>query len=129
VIDLNLLATPRDRSRMLEGVQLSREIAQAKAFAAVTDSGLLPGDQIRDNADLQRVIDEQLGAFQHPTSTAPMGGDSDEAAVTDGAGAVRGVAGLRVMDASILPEVPSVPTNLTVIMAAEHIYRHTLARG
>jgi choline dehydrogenase len=48
--------------------------------------------------------------------------------VVDGAGAVRGIGNLRVIDASILPAVPSVPTNLTVIMAAEHIYRHVLAR-
>ena len=127
VIDNNLLATPRDRSRILEGVKLSREIGRAKAFAAVTGTEVVPGDQIRDDAELQRVIDEQVGSFQHTTSTAPMGGDSDEWAVVDGAGAVRGLGNLRVIDASILPEVPSVPTNLTTIMVAEHIYRHTLA--
>jgi choline dehydrogenase-like flavoprotein len=49
-------------------------------------------------------------------------------AVVDGTGAVRGVGKLRVIDASILPAVPFVPTNLTVIMAAEHIYRHALSR-
>ena len=48
--------------------------------------------------------------------------------MVDGTGVVRGVRNLRVIDASILPAVPSVPTNLTVIMAAEHIYRNTLAR-
>jgi len=57
-----------------------------------------------------------------------MGGDNDTWAVVDGAGAVHGIGNLRVIDASILPAVPSVPTNLTVIMAAEHIYRHALAR-
>jgi len=57
-----------------------------------------------------------------------MGGDHDEWAVVDGTGAVRGLRNLRVIDASILPGVPSVPTNLTVIMVAEHIYRHALSR-
>lgn len=128
VIENNLLGTARDRSRMLEGVKLSREIGRAKAFAAVTGGELVPGDQIRDDAELQRVIEEQVGCFQHATSTAPMGGDSDEWAVVDGDGAVRGVGNLRVIDASIIPEVPSVPTNLTTIMVAEHIYRNTLAR-
>jgi choline dehydrogenase len=127
VIDYNLLATRRDRSRMLEGVKLSREIGRAKAFAAVTDGEIVPGDQVQDDPDLQRVIDEQVSSFQHTTSTAPMGGDGDQWAVVDGAGAVRGVSNLRVIDASILPEVPSVPTNLTTIMVAEHIYQHTLA--
>jgi choline dehydrogenase len=127
-IDLNLLATTRDRSRMLEGLKLSRGIGLGKTFAAVAETELLPGRQIHDDADLERAIDQHVTSFQHATSTVPMGGDSDEWAVTDGTGAVRGIADLRVIDASILPAVPSVPTNLTVIMAAEHIYRHALSR-
>jgi choline dehydrogenase len=89
---------------------------------------VVPGDHVRDDAELLRLIDEQVSSFQHTTSTAPMGGDHDEWAVVDGAGAVLGVSNLRVIDASIIPEVPSVPTNLTTIMVAEHIYRHALAR-
>jgi choline dehydrogenase len=127
-IDLNLLGTPRDRSRMLEGLTLSRGIGLGKTFAAIAESELLPGSQIHDDADLERAIDEHVSSFQHATSTVPMGGDSDEWAVADETGAVRGIANLRVIDASILPAVPSVPTNLTVIMAAEHIYRHALSR-
>jgi choline dehydrogenase len=57
-----------------------------------------------------------------------MGDDNDQWAVVNGTGAVRGIDNLRVIDASILPQVPSTPTNLTTIMIAEHIYRHTLAR-
>jgi choline dehydrogenase len=87
-----------------------------------------PGDHIHDDADLERVIDQQVASFQHATSTVPMGGGTDEWAVVDGAGAVRGIGNLRVIDASILPAVPSVPTNLTVIMVAEHIYQHALSR-
>jgi choline dehydrogenase len=128
VIDLNLLATPRDRSRMLEGLRLSRGIGLAKAFSAVSAREMLPGEEVRDDGDLQRILDEHAASFQHATSTVPMGGDGDQWAVVDGTGAVRGVGNLRVIDASILPAVPSVPTNLTVIMAAEHIYRNTLAR-
>jgi choline dehydrogenase len=128
VIDLNLLATPRDRSRMLAGLKLSRGIGLGKTFAAVAERELMPGDQIRGDAGLERAIDQQVTSFQHATSTVPMGGDNDEWAVVDGTGAVRGVGNLRVIDASILPGVPSVPTNLTVIMAAEHIYRHALSR-
>jgi choline dehydrogenase len=127
-IDLNLLATPRDRSRMLDGLKLSRGIGLGKTFAAVAHSELMPGDQVRDDADLQRAIDQQVASFQHATSTVPMGGGNDEWAVVDGAGVVRGLENLRVIDASILPEVPSVPTNLTVIMVAEHIYRRALSR-
>ena len=128
VIDLNLLATPRDRSRMLEGMKLSRGIGESKVFGTVADTELSPGAQVQGDEDLQRAIDAEVTSFQHATSTAPMGGDTDKWAVVDGAGAVRGIANLRVIDASILPAVPSVPPSLTVIMAAEHIYRHALAR-
>ena len=127
VIDLNLLAAPRDRSRMLEGLKLSRGIGLSKAFSAVSAQEIRPGEEVKDDADLRQALDEQIASFQHATSTVPMGGDNDEWAVVDGTGAVRGVPNLRVIDASILPAVPSVPTNLTVIMAAEHIYRNALA--
>jgi choline dehydrogenase len=56
-----------------------------------------------------------------------MGGDDDEWAVVDETGAVRGVSRLRVIDASIFPQVPSTATNLTTIMLAEHIYKNALA--
>jgi choline dehydrogenase len=128
VIDLNLLGTPHDRSRMLEAMKLSRGIGLGKTFAAVANSEILPGEQVQGDADLQHAVDAHVSSFQHATSTVPMGGDNDEWAVVDGSGAVRGVRNLRVIDASIFPSVPSVPTNLTVIMVAEHIYRHALAR-
>ena len=61
--------------------------------------------------------------FYHGTSTVPMGGEDDPAAVVDAQGRVRGIEGLRVVDASIFPEAISVPTNLTTIMVAERIAR------
>lgn len=126
VIDLNFLATPRDRSRMLEGVRLSRRIARTPDFAEVVESEMMPGEQVQSDEDLERVIDEQIASYAHPTSTVPMGGAEDKQAVVDGGGAVRGLTGIRVIDASIMPLVPSTATNLTTIMLAEHIYRNTL---
>jgi choline dehydrogenase len=58
-----------------------------------------------------------------------MGGDQDASAVVDWLGAVRGVEGLRVIDASIFPEILSTPPNPTVIMAAEHIAARLIARN
>jgi choline dehydrogenase len=112
---------------MLAGLRLSRGIGLGSTFGAVVDRELTPGQHIEHDADLEQAIDEQITSFQHATSTAPMGGDQDDWAVVDGTGAVRGIANLRVIDASILPDVPSVPTNLTVVMVAEHIYRNALA--
>ena len=122
-INYNFLAAPRDRRRLLEGVKLSRRIARDEVMAAVLAGELAPGDDVRDDDTLARVIGEQVASYQHPTSTAPMGGEDDPWAVVDGSGAVRGVAALRVVDASILPTVPSTTTNVTTIMLAEHIAR------
>jgi choline dehydrogenase len=122
-INYNFLAEPRDRRRLLEGVKLSRRIARDEVMAAVLAGELTPGDDVRDDATLMGVIRGQLASYQHPTSTAPMGGDDDPWAVVDGSGALRGVGRLRVVDASIMPRVPSATTNVTTIMIAEHIAR------
>lgn len=126
VIDYNFLAAPRDRSRLLEAVKLSRRIGRDELFAEVAQSELLPGDAVRDDAELESLILGNLGSYEHSTSTVPMGGDDDEWAVVDSEGAVRGVGNLRVVDASIFPEVPSTATNLTSIMAAEYIFQRAL---
>src|SRR6201991_3915132 len=122
-IDLNFLAEPRDRRRMLEGVQISRRIGRDSALAAGVDGEPTPGPGIRDPPALEQGIRQQLDTYQHPTSTAPMGGDGDPWAVVDSAGNVRGVSRLRVVDASIMPRALSTPPNVTVIMLAEHIAR------
>jgi choline dehydrogenase len=89
---------------------------------------MMPGEDVQSDEDLSRVIRENLATYQHPTSTVPMGGVNDQWAVVDGHGAVYGTQNLRVIDASIFPEVPSTATNLTTIMTAEHIFRQSLSR-
>ena len=96
---------------MEEGIELSRRIARTPPLRELLISELNSGDDLRS----------RVRSYHHATSTAPMGAESDSTAVVDSLGAVRGVVGLRVVDASILPEIPSTPTNLTVIMVAEHI--------
>jgi choline dehydrogenase len=127
VIDNNFLATERDRLRMLEGVKLSRRLARSSVFGPLQAGELIPGDAVGDEA-LPGVIEANLATYGHPTSTVPMGGVTDPAAVVDSVGAVRTLRNLRVVDASIIPRVPSTVTNLTTIMVAEHIYRRTYAR-
>ncbi|MFD3563140.1 GMC family oxidoreductase [Streptomyces sp. NPDC058686] len=127
VIDYNFLTEPRDLRRMVEAVKLSRRIGRNELFGRVADSELLPGDQVTDD-ELEQIILDNLGSYEHPTSTAPMGGDHDEWAVVDSEGAVRGVEALRVVDASIFPEVPSTATNLTAIMTAEYIFQRVYGK-
>jgi len=87
---------------------------------------MIPGDAITDAA-LPEVIANNLAAYGHPTSTVPMGGPGSPSAVVDAVGAVNGVPGLRVVDASIIPEIPSTVTNLTTIMVAERIHQRIYA--
>ena len=128
-IDLNFLAAPRDRRRLLEGVKLSRKLGRTSPFADLVEREMFPGPTVQDDTALMAVIRSTLDTYQHATSTAPMGGDQDASAVVDWLGAVRGVEDLRVVDASIFPEIPSTPTNLTVIMVAEHIAARIITRN
>jgi choline dehydrogenase len=82
---------------------------------------MTPGNAADDGEALRTNIVTTVDAYQHPTSTVPMGTESDLSAVVNAWGEVRGIEALRVVDASILPDIPSVPTNVTTIMVAERI--------
>jgi choline dehydrogenase len=119
-IDCNFLAEDRDRRRMLEGVRLSRKIARHPALARFLEREIIPGDAVGDD-QLAATVTSNLATYAHPVATAPMGGPGDPRAVVDSLGAVKGIDGLRVVDASIMPDIPSVAINPTVIMIAERI--------
>ena len=120
-IRYNFFSDPGDLDRMLEAVRLSREIGRTEPFAGMVDHEMAPGVGVTSDAALRANIVANIAAYQHPTSTVPMGADADPTAVVDAWGRVRGMQGLRVVDASILPDIPSVPTNVTTIMVAERI--------
>jgi choline dehydrogenase len=119
-IDCNYLTEARDARRMLEGVKLARKIGRNPALARFVELEIMPGDAIGDD-QLADVIASNLASYGHPTATAPMGGPEDPWAVVDSHGAVKGVERLRVVDASIMPVVPSVALNPTTTMIAERI--------
>jgi choline dehydrogenase len=119
-IDCNFLDEERDARRMLEGVRLTRKLGRNPALAQFIELEILPGDSVGDD-QLADAIASNLASYGHPVATAPMGGPEDPWAVVDSRGAVKGVDGLRVIDASIMPVVPSVAINPTTIMIAERI--------
>ncbi|HEY2600381.1 MAG TPA: GMC oxidoreductase [Thermoleophilaceae bacterium] len=119
-IDCNFLAEDKDARRMLEGVKLARKIGRNPALAQFVELEIIPGDAVGDD-QLADVIAANLASYGHPVATAPMGGSGDPWAVVDSQGAVKGIDGLRVVDASIIPVVPSVAINPTTIMVAERI--------
>jgi choline dehydrogenase len=119
-IDCNFLTEERDARRILEGVKLTRKIGRNPALAQFIELEILPGDSVGDD-QLAEAIASNLASYGHPTATAPMGGPEDPWAVVDSHGAVKGLDGLRVIDASIIPVVPAVAINPTTIMIAERI--------
>ncbi|AKS32567.1 dehydrogenase [Mycolicibacterium goodii] len=129
VIRYNFFSDRSDLRRMLEAVRLSREIGRTAPFCDVVGGELTPGPAVADDIDLERSVIAAVDGYAHPTSTVPMGGADDSDAVVDGLGRVRGVENLFVVDASIMPDIPSAPTNLTTMMIAETIAGRMVGGG
>jgi len=97
------------------------QLSPVQLLENLIDHEMAPGNTVDNGKALRTNIVSSVAAYLHPTSTVPMGADSDSTAVVDAWGRVRGVEALRVVDASILPDIPSVATNVTTIMVAERI--------
>lgn len=126
IIHYNFFNDPSDLRRMLEAVRLSRQIGRTAPFSDTVEFEMTPGREVQDDDALRQAVIVSVDGYAHPTSTVPMGGADDPTAVVDAQGAVRGVQGLHVVDASIMPDIPSVATNVTTIMLAEMISRRLL---
>jgi len=113
----NYLAAQRDRDTMVEGVKALRRIVQAPAMAQHIAEEAEPGPACASDEDILDYVRRRGSTVYHPVSTCRMGQDGK--AVVDERLRVRGVAGLRVIDASIMPAVVSGNTNAATIMIAE----------
>jgi choline dehydrogenase-like flavoprotein len=112
----NTLAEPEDLAALVTGVELAREIAGAEPLRAARGREIYPGAEIRDDADVEDFVRRSVELLYHPSGTCRMGGDD---AVLDPELRVRGIDGLRVIDASVFPLVPGGNTNAPTIMVAE----------
>jgi choline dehydrogenase len=117
LIDQNYLASERDRDLLRKGIRLAREIFSQPAFDRWRGHELDPGVDVQSDAEIDRYIREQADADYHACGTCRMG--SDEMAVVDPQLRLRGIDGLRVVDASVMPRLVSGNTNMPVIMVAE----------
>lgn len=115
-IDPGYLSDSRDRDALVAAVRRAREIAALEPFAGLVEHEELPGAGVADSA-LAEWVEANVVTMHHPTSSCAMGGDPS--AVCDPELRVRGVSGLRVVDASVLPAVPRGNTNAPVIALAE----------
>jgi choline dehydrogenase len=112
----NSLAEPEDLAALVTGVELARELAAAGPLGAVRGREIYPGADVQDEADVEDFVRRRLELLYHPSGTCRMGGAD---AVLDPELRVRGVEGLRVIDASVFPVIPGGNTNAPTIMVAE----------
>lgn len=117
----NYMRTESDRQEMRDAVRLTREIFAQPAFGPLRGRELSPGPEVRRDAEIDAFVRARTESAYHPACTCKMGPDSDPLAVVDGAGRVYGVEGLRVADASIMPDIVSGNLNAPTIMLAEKL--------
>ena len=117
LIDPAYLSERSDLEAMVRGVALAREVAGASAFDAWRGPEALPGAHVSDEAEIQDFVRHAAGTYYHPVGTCRMGVGPD--AVVDPELRVRGLRGLRVADASIMPDIVSANTNTAAILIGE----------
>jgi choline dehydrogenase-like flavoprotein len=116
-IRINYLATETDRAAFIDGLRILREILAAPALKAYCVEEVYPGAKVTSNEDVLDFCRKTGSTVYHPTSTCRMG--NDPLAVVDQRLRVRGIEGLRVVDASVMPDLMSGNTNAPTIMIAE----------
>lgn len=117
VINANYLAHEDDIGVMVKAIKLSREILKQPAFDHFRGKEVFPGKEVQSDAELEAFIRRKAESIYHPVGTCKMG--IDEMAVVDPRLRVKGVTGVRVVDASIMPTLIGGNTNAPTIMVAE----------
>ncbi len=119
VLQFNYLSDARDLERFRRGIALVRELVRAAPFAPFAGAELEPGDAVQTEAAMDDYIRQKTNTAYHISCTCRMGGADDPMAVVDPELRVRGIDGLRVADASVMPVVVTSNLNASVIMIAE----------
>ncbi len=117
LIDPNYLADPADGASLVAGLRIARTIVRQPALAPFRGTEIDPGIEAQTDGELLAFVRETSETLYHPVGTCRMG--SDAASVVDTSLRVRGVRGLRVVDASVMPTVPNGNTNAAAIMIGE----------
>ncbi|KAF1072365.1 MAG: 5-(hydroxymethyl)furfural oxidase [Pseudomonas citronellolis] len=138
-VDFNLLSDPRDVQRLRAALHLFQRLfahpnlaryqlqLQLTPFAVPQPGGPALAATLADEAALEHYLRSHVGGVWHPSGTCRMGRVDDPLAVVDNAGRVIGVQGLRVVDASVIPVIPTANTNLPTLMLAEKLADAILA--
>ncbi|GAA1955491.1 GMC family oxidoreductase N-terminal domain-containing protein [Nocardioides panacihumi] len=130
-IDLGFFRDGADLPRLLEGLRLADVVTQSGPLPQLTHGTRHgpPHELIRGDAEATAWIRSATNTYHHPVGTCAMGLDPSAGAVVDPDGRVYGVPGLSVVDASVIPELPSANTNIPTIMLAEKIAARRTGAG
>ena len=128
-IHQNFLAAENDRKTLRDGLRLVREIATQKPLDPFRGEEIAPGPAVQSDDELDAYVRETGWTAHHPLGSCKMGADGDAMAVVDPELRVRGVEGLRVVDASVIPDMVGGNINAPVIMIAEKASDHIRGRA
>jgi choline dehydrogenase-like flavoprotein len=117
LIDPGYLSAPEDIQTMISAVKIGRQILSAPSMTAYSKTELVPGPSVQSEADIVADIRRRAETIYHPVGTCRMGRDPQS--VVDPALRVRGIQGLRVVDASVMPTLVAGNTNAPTMMIAE----------
>ena len=115
----NYLSAPEDRATIVRGVRLARKLAATRALAPYVAGEYRPGPEATTDEEILAFVRDKGATIFHPVGTCRMGPAADPLAVVDTELRVHGIAGLRVVDCSVMPTLVSGNTNAPVIMVAE----------
>jgi choline dehydrogenase len=115
----NYMSSEQDWAEFRAGIRITREIMRQPALSAYAGREITPGEAAQSDAELDAFVRQRAETAYHPCGTNAMG--MGDMAVVDGAGRVHGMEGLRVVDASIMPEIVTGNLNAPTIMMAEKI--------
>jgi choline dehydrogenase len=119
LIQPNYLSDEKDRRAAVDSIRLARRIAAAPALAPYRPEEYLPGAALTTEAELAKAAGDVGTTIFHPVGTAKMGRDEDPMAVVDSRLRLRGLGGLRIADASVMPRITSGNTNSPTLMIAD----------
>jgi choline dehydrogenase len=119
VINPGFLRDQRDTDRLEAGLAMIRQAAASPALTPVRAAEIAPGPGICASPAVRGWIRGVVTSYWHPAGTCRIGAGADPGAVVDTDLRVRGVTGLRVADASVIPVIPNAPLNSTVLAVAE----------
>ncbi|HAT35346.1 MAG TPA: GMC family oxidoreductase [Rhodospirillaceae bacterium] len=119
VIDPNFLSEEQDLDALVHGIKVARRILGSPAFDKIRGPEMRPGADVKSDEEIAQYVRDNCATVYHPVRTCAMGPDDDPMAVVDTELRVRGVAGLRVVDASVMPLQIGGNTNAPTMMIAE----------